>query len=97
MDDSSQQEVTRLLSDGKQGDEAALHSLMPLVDAELRRLAGGYMRRERSGHTLQPAALVKESLDANGAAEQAGIGEPLALRSHRRQVHAPDTGGACPA
>ena len=34
---------------------------MPLVDAELRRLAGGYMHRERSGHTLQPTALVNEA------------------------------------
>jgi RNA polymerase sigma factor (TIGR02999 family) len=34
---------------------------MPLVEAELRRLAGGYMRRERQGHTLQPTALVNEA------------------------------------
>lgn len=34
---------------------------MPLVDAELRRLAGGYMHGERSGHALQPTALVNEA------------------------------------
>jgi RNA polymerase sigma-70 factor (ECF subfamily) len=61
MADAPQHDVTRLLHEWKQGDEAALESLMPLVDAELRRLAGGYMRRERQGHTLQPTALVNEA------------------------------------
>src|SRR4029077_14299248 len=35
--------------------------LMPLIYQELRRLAGGYMRHERSDHTLQPTALVHEA------------------------------------
>ena len=34
---------------------------MPLVEAELRRLARGYMARERRGHTLQTTALVNEA------------------------------------
>lgn len=34
---------------------------MPIVHRELRRLAAGYMRRERAGHTLQPTALVAEA------------------------------------
>jgi RNA polymerase sigma factor (TIGR02999 family) len=34
---------------------------MPLVYDELRRLAGGYLRRERPDHTLQPTALVNEA------------------------------------
>jgi DNA-directed RNA polymerase specialized sigma24 family protein len=34
---------------------------MPLVYKELRRLASGYMRRERPEHTLQAAALVHEA------------------------------------
>jgi RNA polymerase sigma factor (TIGR02999 family) len=34
---------------------------MPLVYRELRRLAAGYLRRERSAHTLQPTALVVEA------------------------------------
>jgi RNA polymerase sigma-70 factor (ECF subfamily) len=61
MDAAPQHDVTRLLLEWKQGDHAALNSLMPLVESELRRLAGGYMRRERSGHTLQPTALVNEA------------------------------------
>jgi RNA polymerase sigma factor (TIGR02999 family) len=42
------------------GDKEALDGLIPLVYAELRRLAGHYLRQERSGHTLQPTALVNE-------------------------------------
>jgi RNA polymerase sigma factor (TIGR02999 family) len=53
-------EVTRLLLQWKRGDHAALDELVPLVESELRRLAGGYMRNERSGHTLQPTALINE-------------------------------------
>jgi RNA polymerase sigma-70 factor, ECF subfamily len=34
---------------------------MPLVYDELHRLAGSYLRRERTGHTLQPTALVNEA------------------------------------
>jgi RNA polymerase sigma-70 factor (ECF subfamily) len=61
VDPASQHEVTRLLLQWKDGDQAALNSLMPIVESELRRLAGGYMRNERPGHTLQPTALVNEA------------------------------------
>ena len=53
--------VTGLLRAWSDGDESALEQLLPLVDAELRRLAGAYMRRERPGHTLQATALVNEA------------------------------------
>ena len=43
------------------GDDGALGELLPLVYAELRRLAAGYLRRERPGHTLQTTALVNET------------------------------------
>src|SRR5262245_1575075 len=42
------------------GDQAALEKLVPLVNAELRRLARRYMGQERAGHTLQPTALINE-------------------------------------
>ena len=42
------------------GDDKALRELVPLVEAELRRLARIYMSRERRDHTLQPTALVNE-------------------------------------
>jgi RNA polymerase sigma factor (TIGR02999 family) len=35
--------------------------MLPIVYAELRRLAAGYLSRERRGHTLQPTALVHEA------------------------------------
>jgi len=58
---SSAHQVTQLLIDWSKGDRAALDQLMPLVNAELRRLAAHYMRRERPGHTLQTSALVNEA------------------------------------
>src|SRR5881628_68525 len=57
----SPQGVTQLLERWSRGDESALEELMPLVYDELHRLAGSYLRRERSGHTLQPTALVNEA------------------------------------
>lgn len=54
-------EVTQLLAEWRNGDRAALDQLMPLVYSELRNLAKRYMSRERTGHTLQTAALVNEA------------------------------------
>jgi RNA polymerase sigma-70 factor (ECF subfamily) len=53
--------VTELLRAWSDGDDGALARLTPLVETELRRLARGYMGRERRGHTLQPTALVNEA------------------------------------
>lgn len=52
--------ITILLQELAGGDAAALDRLVPLVYEELRQIAGGQLRRERSGHTLQPTALVHE-------------------------------------
>lgn len=57
----SPQEITALLLAWEQGNQSALERLMPLVEAELRRLAKSYMRKERKGHTLQTTALVNEA------------------------------------
>ncbi len=54
-------DVTTLLHAWTDGDAAALEQLLPLVETELRRLARGYLRRERQGHTLQATALVNEA------------------------------------
>jgi RNA polymerase sigma factor (TIGR02999 family) len=56
-----QSEVTKLLVAWGEGDAAALGQLVPLVEAELRRLAHGYLSRERPGHLLQTTALVNEA------------------------------------
>ena len=53
--------VTVLLKAWSAGDAGALEALLPLVEAELRRLARAYMARERVGHTLQTTALVNEA------------------------------------
>jgi RNA polymerase sigma-70 factor (ECF subfamily) len=55
------QEVTQLLVDWGNGNQAALDRLMPLVYTELRQLAHRYMRRERPGHTMQTTALIHEA------------------------------------
>ena len=55
------QPITHALQDLAKGDQSALDRLMPLVYAELRKLAGHYLRQERDGHTLQPTALVHEA------------------------------------
>lgn len=54
-------EITPLLAGWRNGDDAALERLAPLVYAELRRIAARQMQRERPGHTLQPTALVNEA------------------------------------
>lgn len=54
-------EVTQLLLAWRDGDAAALDRLLPLVHAELRRIARSYMRKEQAGHTLQTSALVNEA------------------------------------
>lgn len=43
------------------GDEAAAEDLFPMVYDQLRRIASARMRGERSGHTLDPTALVNEA------------------------------------
>jgi RNA polymerase sigma factor (TIGR02999 family) len=52
--------VTLLLHEVAGGDKAALDRLIPLIYDELRGIANRQLRRERSGHTLQPTALVHE-------------------------------------
>ena len=54
-------DATRILSRTEQGDLQAAAELLPLVYAELRRLAAHKMAAESPGHTLQPTALVHEA------------------------------------
>lgn len=61
MGPTNSEEVTSLLKAWSQGDASALERLTPLLYEELRRLAHGYMRHERAGHTLQTTALVNEA------------------------------------
>ena len=54
-------QVTNLLLAWGNGDEAAFEQLVPVVHAELRRIARRHMGHEHAGHTLQPTALVNEA------------------------------------
>jgi len=54
-------EVTALLSAWRGGDQDAFEKLIPIVYADLRRIAARYMRSENEGHTLQATALVHEA------------------------------------
>jgi len=58
---SSPEDVTGLLLAWSEGEQAALEKLVPLVYAELRRVAHRYMGGERAGHSLQTTALVHEA------------------------------------
>ncbi len=53
--------VTQLLLAWSDGDREALEELTPLVYGELKKIAEGYLRRERADHTLQPTALAHEA------------------------------------
>ena len=54
-------EVTRILDAIGQGEQKAARDLLPLVYAELRRLAARKLASQASGQTLQPTALVHEA------------------------------------
>ncbi len=54
-------DVTALLLAWGRGESEARERLIPLVYAELRRIAAGAMAAERRDHTLEPTALVHET------------------------------------
>lgn len=53
--------IDDLTSTMSEADAVTLRGMLPAVYDELRRVAAGFMRDERSGHTLQPTALVHEA------------------------------------
>jgi RNA polymerase sigma-70 factor, ECF subfamily len=61
VSDPPTDDVTGLLQAWRRGEQAASQRLLPLVYAELRRLARSRLRGERDGSTLQPTALVQEA------------------------------------
>jgi RNA polymerase sigma factor (TIGR02999 family) len=103
---STPQEITQLLLAWNQGDEGARDRLIPVVYDELRRVARGYLRRERANHTLQPTALVHEtflrlvdqrSVHWQGRAHFFGIAARLMrqiLVNHARTRQAAKRGGS---
>jgi len=79
--------------------------ILPIVYAELRRLAASYLSRERQGHTLQPTALVHEAyvrlidqrqIDWNNRAQFIGLAAVMMRRilvNHARERIADKRGG----
>lgn len=61
MPPDSPPSVTQLLEQARQGQPDAMERLLPLLYAELHRIAEIHMGRERPDHTLQPTALVNEA------------------------------------
>ena len=57
---SSQRDVTVLLHAWRDGNEAALHALLPLVHDELRRIARRSIRGDRANRSIQATLLVNE-------------------------------------
>src|SRR5262252_9221598 len=55
-----QGDITQILLSWDEDRQRAVNQLMPVVYQEMHRLAASYLRRERSGHTLQPTALIHE-------------------------------------
>lgn len=98
-------DVTQILHDWSAGDSAAADRLIPLVYEELRRLAHGYLARERQDHTLQATALVHEAylrlvdqrrVTWQNRAHFAGVAAQLMRRiliQHARAHHAAKRGG----
>jgi RNA polymerase sigma factor (TIGR02999 family) len=60
-DDRLRKQVTGFLRAWSSGRADALDDLVPAVHDELKRIAAGYMRRERRDHTLQVTGLVNEA------------------------------------
>jgi RNA polymerase sigma-70 factor, ECF subfamily len=61
MDRNSHGEITQMLIEMTDGNKEVVNQILPHIYDELRRLAGSYLRKERSDHTLQPTALVHEA------------------------------------
>ena len=102
-------DITRLLARWADGDAEAFEALMPVVYAELRKLAHHYLRQERPDHTLQPTALVHEAylrlagirdMELRNRAHFYGAAARIMRRvlvDHSRQRHALKRGGPAPA
>jgi RNA polymerase sigma factor (TIGR02999 family) len=58
---SGLQDITVMLGEARLGDSEALDHLIPILNAELHRIARSCLRRERPDHTLQPTALIHEA------------------------------------
>ena len=90
-------DITGLLRALTAGDQEGLAQLVPLLYEELGRIAYGYMRREREGHTLQTSALINEAyLRLVGAHSVECESRVHFVALGAQMMRAPHPGGACP-
>jgi len=82
MGDEGRGDLSAILSEIRAGRPDARDRLVRAIYGELRRTAGGLMRRERRDHTLQASALVHEAL------LRLLSGEALAEVADRRHLYA---------
>lgn len=61
MNQTESADITQMLIELTDGNKEVVNEILPLIYAELRKLASGYLRKERGNHTLQPTALVHEA------------------------------------
>lgn len=99
-------DLTEFLERWRSGDDRAAAELLAAAYNDLHRVAAGYMRRERGGHTLQPTALMHEAwlrLDRSSPAKPANREEFFQamagymrrqLVDHARRRRAEKRGGA---
>ena len=95
MTEGSEHELTQLLRAWTEGDEQALEKLMPLVYAELHRMARRYMAGERSGHTLQTSALVNEAYLRLVDVKKRELAKSCPLLRRIGPIDAANPGGFC--
>lgn len=101
-------QITRLLREAEGGDQEKVDLLVQALYGELRRLASSYLRRERTGHTLQATALVNEAylrLVEQDGTDWKNRGHFFAIAAqamrrvlvdHARKSHAAKRGGSLP-
>jgi len=74
VEDRWRSEASRILGEVSRGEPSRLAELIPLIYGELRRIAARCFRKERTGHTLEPTALVHEVfLRLAGCADLGGM------------------------
>ncbi len=104
----TKEQVATLVAGAQSGRQENVNELMQLLYGELRRLAASYLRHERTGHTLQPTALVNEAylrlLEQDGTDWKnkshfmaiAAQAMRRVLVDHARRGHAAKRGGPLP-
>ena len=83
------------LARAAEGDQDAAEELYPVVYDELRRIANARLRGERSGHTLQPTALVNEAFLRVIGQSEAHISSKSPFCRYCFVGHATCAGGSC--